>query len=1237
MARNLSRCLLVALTSWLAWGNTSPAQAFEPRVPEGYFGISAPALAVYARDQDPRLSLYADGIVAADLDFVRASIDWRQVEPKLGVGGLHVYNWAATDRLVTALAGRDLEFVPTLLGTPNWARALDATLATCGSLAAIAELHAPSYGAFAKAVMHRYGRGGTFWANNPGLAAKPVRRIEIWNEPNWAGFWCPAPQPERFATSAVEAARGIDSVDPTVEIILGGMVLTKEDVFFDGGGLRGMESGEFLARMVSAQPQLARLLDQVGIHLYDPDPDFNISLLGWFRTRLEAAGLGQAGLLVNEFGWHTSGGPSALSEPARVEAYTALIDQLPRTDCDVRGIAAHTWATDEADASDPEDWFGIADPASGALYPAGEAYRDSVALFNGNGPTPAPRENIGVCGAPPPDQDADGTPDEVDDYPLDATQDSGSGEVPPSEEPPEAPVRPAHVPDSYFSVASSYMPATPEQRLLHFDSMAELGVKSARQSVEWDLVEREASAPAADRFAWSDTDRRIVAYAKRGIATSLAPLHAPAWLSPTPTTADGRFAEFLAALARRYGTGGQLWEENLHLDRALAPRDYEIWTDVNLNSSAWDGSASPSEYATTYATAKSALRTADPSARAIVSLRDGGDGTASATFLRSMVAARPGLAGSIDGVYVMAFSARSGSALDALVARVRQALEASGNPNARLRIGFGAPTSGPNALTEAQRAAFVRDATSRLPRLDCGVDEAVLVSWTSAQADPANASDWFGVAALADASTTTTAQAFVDVARSFQGYGTTTPPRTALHPCVREPLDRDGDGTPDAADPAPLDPSRSEPISHPPPAPRFDSAPAAFSPATSPTLVYSAPSAVTFHCKLDSAAWEPCSGTRKLSGLADGPHRFSVRAVDGIGLVGPGAQHDWTVDTRKPETTIASGPSGLTYSDSVTFGLTGDEPGVRFSCRLDSNPWAGCSATPAFSGLAEGGHTFQAVAIDRAGNVDPSQASRFFEVRTVPGAPTISASGLSTQKPTFTFTAAHAASFECRFDGAPFGACSGSGRHTPARPLPAGPHRFEVRGIGHTGKRGPVAGWSFTTSDSRPPETTITAGPSGTVVGGRVEFRLASDEDEVTYRCKLDTEPWKPCVAIVSYEDLPNGAHVFLAAAVDTAGNTDPTPAGREFITTGDAQDPELTLRVPARSRKPRVTVRFTASDPSGPIVTTCSVDKARWTSCASPFRTRRLKPGKHVVAVRARDSVGNTAEKRGTVKVVRR
>jgi len=1211
------------------------ADAFEPRVPEGYFGISAPELTSFARDTDPRLALGADGVRAAGLDFVRATVDWRQIEPLPSVLGVHSYDWAATDRLMRALAIRDLELVPNLSGTPTWARALDAAM--CGTGGAVAELQAPAFGDLAEAMVRRYGTGGDFWAANPDLQSKPVRRVEVWNEPNWTGSWCPRPQPERFAPLMLEAAQGIRAADPSVEIVLGGLVITKEDLYFSSGGMRGMATGRFLQAMVAARPALTGLIDSVAVHLYDADPDVNVSNLAWIRARLDEVGLAGAGIFVSEFGWHTAGDAEALSEEARAEAYHALVDQLPRTDCDVDGLAAHNWFSQESDPDESEDWFGLADPGTGALYPAGEAYRDALAVFEGRGSAPAPRTIIGACGRPAPDQDGDGTPDVDDDYPLDPDRDTGSGEAPPAEEPEEEPDREPLVDSRFYSVTSALMPSDPELRKLHYDAMESIGVSSVRQSIQWDHVEPVNGAPASSRFAWTDTDRRIVAYAKRGISTSLAPHHAPVWTPTSPGSADARLADLLTALAERYGNDGVLWDENRHLDGALAPQDYEIWTDANLDSSAWDGSADPAEYASIYTTGRSAIRAVDPSARAIVSLIDGGDGAEAAAFIREMVDAKPQLAGNIDGVYVMGFGARSPEALDSLVAKVRFALEDSGNPDARLRIGFGAPTSGPGAMSEGARAEFVEEAASRLPRLDCGVDEAVLYAWSSAQSDPGNAWDWYGVSDLADGTPSATAVAFAETARAVTGYGGDVPERGALHPCMREPLDRDGDGTPDSVDPAPLDPDVSTPEALPPPAPSIDEGPQSFSGDRSAEISFSAPGATEFNCRLDGQPWAPCSSSWRGSGLADGVHVFDVRAIDALGLIGPPTGFEWTVDTKAPETTIDSGPSGLIQTDQAEFELASDEPGATFVCRLDSKPWEPCDATTVFTGLGDGNHSFVAAAIDRAGNPDASHASRFFEVRTLPGVPGIQANGLETQTPTFTFSANFAASFECRFDGSAFAPCSGAGRHTPARPLQAGRHRFEVRGVGPTGKLGQVAGWTFSTSDTDPPETTIVSGPDGPVPLGPVEFHLESNEDGVVFWCRLDGLAWTPCGAVASFADLLEGEHEFQAVTVDSTGKTDPTPARSDFSLTVDRLAPVLNLSAPRPSPDKTPTVEFEVTDDVGVETVECEVDGGAWVTCASPYTTPKLKPGRHQVAVRALDAARNEAIRSVEVKVKRK
>ena len=62
-------------------------------------------------------------------------------------------------------------------------------------------------------------------------------------------------------------------------------------------------------------------------------------------------------------------------------------------------------------------------------------------------------------------------------------------------------------------------------------------------------------------------------------------------------------------------------------------------------------------------------------------------------------------------------------------------------------------------------------------------------------------------------------------------------------------------------------------------------------------LAFSSPDPdTTFECRLDGADWAPCAAPVSLTGLADGPHTFEVRAVDAVGNAdATPAVQDWTV------------------------------------------------------------------------------------------------------------------------------------------------------------------------------------------------------------------------------------------------------------------------------------------------------------------------------------------------------
>lgn len=161
------------------------------------------------------------------------------------------------------------------------------------------------------------------------------------------------------------------------------------------------------------------------------------------------------------------------------------------------------------------------------------------------------------------------------------------------------------------------------------------------------------------------------------------------------------------------------------------------------------------------------------------------------------------------------------------------------------------------------------------------------------------------------------------------------------------------------------------------------SAPPAASNGTSASFSFAATeSGSTFECKLDAGSYAACTSPRAYSGLAQGSHAFSVRARDAAGNQdASAATYVWTIDTTAPNTTIASGPNGGNNANPVAFTFTSSESGGTFQCSMDNAAFAACASGVSYSGLAKGQHTFRVRAVDAAGNVDASPASRSFGIK----------------------------------------------------------------------------------------------------------------------------------------------------------------------------------------------------------------------------------------------------------------
>jgi hypothetical protein len=153
------------------------------------------------------------------------------------------------------------------------------------------------------------------------------------------------------------------------------------------------------------------------------------------------------------------------------------------------------------------------------------------------------------------------------------------------------------------------------------------------------------------------------------------------------------------------------------------------------------------------------------------------------------------------------------------------------------------------------------------------------------------------------------------------------------------------------------------------------SGPGALTNSRSATFAFSADEPSSFQCQLDGGSFLPCSSPTSYQGLGDGAHTFAVRPTDAVGNTGATASYSWRIDATAPETTISSGPLARTTTLSATFRFSASEP-AAFQCKLDAGAFVACTSPKTYAGLRRTAHSFEARAIDAAGNVDPTSAVR---------------------------------------------------------------------------------------------------------------------------------------------------------------------------------------------------------------------------------------------------------------------
>jgi hypothetical protein len=382
----------------------------------------------------------------------------------------------------------------------------------------------------------------------------------------------------------------------------------------------------------------------------------------------------------------------------------------------------------------------------------------------------------------------------------------------------------------------------------------------------------------------------------------------------------------------------------------------------------------------------------------------------------------------------------------------------------------------------------------------------------------------------------------------------------------------------------------------------------------------------------------------------DGP--TGVGTPNGIAAF---ADASTVVDTTAPETTIDSGPAGPTNDSTPTFAFSSSEPGSSFQCRIDAAGFAPCSSPLTTAPLADGPHSFEVRATDKAANADQSPALRSFSVDTAAPlititAPTINSFSASST-PTISGTAGTAAGDSTAVSVKIYAGTGTAGtllqtRAASADPatgaysvaattLPSGTYTAQASQADSATNTGSSAPRTFSVDTTAPASQasspassnstslTISYGAADTGSGLATVELWVKPPGAGSYE-KVATDSSPAASGSFPYSAATEGTYAFYTRATDKTGNYEPAPGAADASTVVDTTAPETTIDSgpagPTNDSTP--TFAFSSSEPGSSFQ--CRIDAAGFAPCSSPLTTAPLADGPHSFEVRATDKAAN-------------
>jgi hypothetical protein len=301
--RTIRGARLVAAAALAALTLLAVAPASQAKVPKTFYGV-VPQTSLGAAD--------FERMGQAKVGVMRVPMFWTSIDPTSAPNDL---NWASFDATVGGAAQNGVEILPFIFGTPDWvAKDLDGLNCgtECGTHAPKSQAALDAWSQFVSAAVARYGQGGTFWAENPGIPAKPISAWQLWNEQNSNEFFAPKAKPKAYAKLLSAGADAVRAADGSADVVLGGMAEL-------AGSRKATKGSKYLKKLYKVKGVKSDF-DGVAIHPYGSKVEKAARQVDTFREIMAKGKDKRAGLWITELGWSSEKGGNPLNRGPKGQA-----------------------------------------------------------------------------------------------------------------------------------------------------------------------------------------------------------------------------------------------------------------------------------------------------------------------------------------------------------------------------------------------------------------------------------------------------------------------------------------------------------------------------------------------------------------------------------------------------------------------------------------------------------------------------------------------------------------------------------------------------------------------------------------------------------------------------------------------------------------------------------------------------------------------------------------------------